>query len=92
MGTFDISRINFDKTKHYSSVRMQQGRVLTDDDWNENARIEKEIQRQTNTETIGPFGSPDNGFRIANLRLDSGLINFDISAGTMYLGGAPHDG
>ena len=87
MGTFDISRINFDKKKHYSSVRMQQGRVLTDDDWNENARIENEIQRQTNTEIIGPFGSPDNGFKIKNLRIDSGLINFDISAGTIYLGG-----
>jgi len=61
--------------------------VLTDDDWNENARMENEIQRETNTEIIGPFGSPDNGFKIKNLRLDSGLINFDISAGTIYLGG-----
>ncbi|NCA84364.1 MAG: hypothetical protein EOM83_02190 [Clostridia bacterium] len=87
METFDISRINFDKSKHYSSVRMQQGRVLTDDDWNENSRIEKEIQRQTNTEVIGPFGSPDDGFNIANLRLDSGRIDFDILPGTMYLGG-----
>jgi hypothetical protein len=87
MGTFDISRINFDKTKHYSSVRMQQGRVLTDDDWNENARIENEIQRESNTDIIGPFGSPDDGFKINNLRLDAGLINFDILAGTLYLGG-----
>jgi hypothetical protein len=87
MGTYDISRINFDKTKHYSSVRMQQGRVLTDDDWNENARIENEIQRVSNTEIVGPFGSPDDGFKIANLRLESGLVNFDILSGTLYLGG-----
>ena len=87
MGTFDISRINFDKTKHYASVRMQQGRVLTDDDWNENERIEKEIQRESNTDIIGPFGSPDDGFKIANLALDAGLINFDILPGTLYLGG-----
>lgn len=87
MGTFDISRINFDKTKHYASVRMQQGRVLTDDDWNENARIENEIQRESNTDIIGPFGSPDNGFKIDGLRLDARLINFDILAGTLYLGG-----
>lgn len=87
MGTFDISRINFDETKHYSSVRMQQGRVLTDDDWNENARIENEIQRESNTDIIGPFGSPDDGFKIDNLRLDAGLINFDILPGALYLGG-----
>ena len=87
MGTFDISRINFDKAKNYTSVRMQQGRVLTDDDWNESERIENEIQRQSNTEIIGPFGSPDKGFKIDKIRLDSGLINFDINPGTLYLGG-----
>ena len=87
MGTFDISRINFDKTKHYAGVRMQQGRVLTDDDWNENERIEKEIQRESNTDIIGPFGSPDDGFKIDNLGLDAGLINFDILPGILYLGG-----
>jgi hypothetical protein len=66
---------------------MQQGRVLTDDDWNENARIENEIQRQSNTDIIGPFGSPDDGFKIDKLRLTAGLINFDILAGILYLGG-----
>jgi len=87
MGTSDISRINFDKTKHYSSVRMQQGRVLTDDDWNENERIENEDQRQSNVDIIGAYGTPDDGFKIDNLRLDAGLINFDILYGTLYLGG-----
>lgn len=87
MGTFDISRINFDKTRHYAGVRMQQGRVLTDDDWNENERIDNEIQRETNTDIIGPSGSPDDGFKITNLGLDGGLINFDILPGTLYLGG-----
>ena len=41
MATFDISRINFNPKKHYDSVRMQQGRVLTDDDWNENAHCKQ---------------------------------------------------
>ena len=31
----DISRETFDVAKHYSGVRMQQGRVQTDADWNE---------------------------------------------------------
>ena len=89
MGTFDISRINYDKEKHYTSVRMQQGRVLTDDDWNEHARIKEENQRSSITEIIGPFGSPDDGFKIENLSLNAntGLINFDILAGVLYLGG-----
>lgn len=64
MGTFDISRINFDKKKHYTSVRMQQGRVLTDDDWNENERIDKEIQRVTNSEIIGSFEPPTMVLRL----------------------------
>jgi hypothetical protein len=92
MGTFDISRINFDPKKHYSSVRMQQGRVLTDDDWNENERIENEDRRRSRVDIIGPFGSPDDGFKITKIPgltgvIDAGRINFLINAGTLYLGG-----
>ena len=92
MGTFDISRINFDARKHYSSVRMQQGRVLTDDDWNENERIENEDERRSRVHIIGPCGSPDNGFKVEVIPalaglIDSGKINFMIRAGTLYLGG-----
>lgn len=92
MGSFDISRINFDANKHYTSVRMQQGRVLTDDDWNENERIENEDRRRSRVDIIGPYGSPDNGFKIQVIPtvgslIDGGRINFLIKAGTMYLGG-----
>ncbi len=88
MGTFDISRINFDAAKHYSSVRMQQGRVLTDDDWNENERIEEEELRRSRVDIIGPYGTPDDGFLIKDPpRIEAGLINFDIHPGTMHLGG-----
>ena len=92
MGTFDISRINFTAAKHYSSVRMQQGRVLTDDDWNENERIEDYDERNSLVDIIGPYGSPDNGFKIEPIPgflslIDTGKINFLIKAGTLYLGG-----
>ncbi len=88
MGTFDISRINFDKKKHYSSVRMQQGRVLTDDDWNENERIEDEEQRDSRVDIIGPYGTPDDGFLIKNPKfLEGGDIDFDIIPGTIHLSG-----
>jgi hypothetical protein len=94
MGSFDISRINFDAKKHYASVRMQQGRVLLDDDWNENERIENEDRRRTNVDIIGAYGCPDDGFKIEEISGVSGLINttegridFLIKAGTLYLGG-----
>ena len=88
MATKDISRLSFDPGKHYSSVRMQQGRVMIDDDWNENERIENEDRRRARVEIVGPSGSPDRGFRIANPEITAaGHINFEIEPGSFYLGG-----
>ena len=42
MSTKDISRFLFQPRKRYSSVRMQQGRVILDSDWNESERIDDE--------------------------------------------------
>jgi hypothetical protein len=75
---------------------MQQGRVLTDDDWNENERIEDDDSRHSRVDIIGPFGSPDDGFKIKPfldglgqpIDLNSGgFVDFLIGAGTLYLGG-----
>ncbi len=87
MGAFDISRNAYNPAKHYSSVRMQQGRVMTDDDWNENERIENEERRRLLTDIVGPFGSPNDGFKITNLQWNTGFVNFNIEPGTLYLGG-----
>jgi Family of unknown function (DUF6519) len=89
MATYDISKVDFDPQKHYTSVRMQQGRVLTDDDWNENERIENEDKRRSLIDTVGTFGSPDDGFRIekTSLSVVGGKIDFQIDKGTLYLGG-----
>ena len=88
MATKDISRMAFDPRKHYSSVRMQQGRVIVDDDWNENERIDNEDRRVGRVEIIGPTGSPDKGFSIDNVQVTTdGLIDFDILPGSLYLGG-----
>jgi hypothetical protein len=89
MDSYDISRVGFDPQKHYSGVRMQQGRVQTDDDWNESERIENEAQRRTNINIIGSFGTSDDGFHISNLKQDNGLTDFDIDPGTLFLGGLP---
>ncbi|MCB0628745.1 MAG: right-handed parallel beta-helix repeat-containing protein [Saprospiraceae bacterium] len=87
MGAFDISRNSFDPRKHYASVRMQQGRVVTDDDWNENERIENEERRRSRVDIIGPYGSPDQGFRIVNPHIAGGFIDFQILPGSFHLGG-----
>jgi hypothetical protein len=62
----DFTRSTYDRSKHYQSVRMQQGRVQTDADHNEqidigNHRIETEA-----LDLIGPSGAPlhHDGFRI----------------------------
>lgn len=84
----DISRVaSSGLPDHYSSVRMQQGRVLTDFDWNASRFIDEEVRRKTDVDIIGPAGSPDNGFKIENLDATTGFIDFDILNGTMYTGG-----
>src|SRR5687768_8928564 len=88
MGTIDLSRAAFDAKKRYASVRMQQGRVLLDDDFNDAERIQDEDERRALLDIVGPSGSPDDGFRVENGRVNSrGDMTFDILAGTLYLGG-----
>ena len=85
----DRSRSAFDvrQPKHYDSLLAQQGRLLTDDDWNESDEMDKEDLRHTRVDVIGPSGSPDAGFTIINPRVVAGAPDFDLSAGTMYVGG-----
>jgi hypothetical protein len=88
MATVDLSRSATNFRKHFTSVRAQMGRVFTDDDHNDNERIHGEDERRTRVHVIGPAGSPDDGFRVQNPSVAAnGKINFDILAGTFYLGG-----
>jgi hypothetical protein len=87
MSTVDLSRNATDFTKQYSSVRLQQGRVQTDEDANEQARIIEEDARRTRVDTIGAYGSPDDGFMPKDFSVVSGKPTFKLSAGKLYLGG-----
>ncbi len=62
----DFSRITFDATRHYSSVRMQQGRVQVDADWNEQLAIEAHRDETTTRDVVGGCGGPmaAAGFRV----------------------------
>ncbi|MEX0762674.1 MAG: DUF6519 domain-containing protein [Dehalococcoidia bacterium] len=87
MSTADISRHSFDPRKQYASVGMQQGRVILDDDWNENERISAEARRKALLDVVGVQGSPDDGFRISNATGSGGGLDFTIEPGAFYLGG-----
>ena len=68
----DFSRNTFNKTRHFKSVRMQQGRVQLDADWNEQQDIvQYRIERGT-ADIVGGCGGPINGggFRIVSAITD----------------------
>lgn len=87
MSTIDLSRMAHDPDKHYAGVRMQQGRVLTDDDFNDAAAIDAEELRRTRLHAIGTYGTPDGGFLPTAFTKTDGKLDFTISNGNLYLGG-----
>ncbi len=80
----DFTRDTFDPKKHYSSVRMQQGRVQVDADWNEQQDItDHRIETET-VDVVGPCGGPihDAGFALEPQGND-----LNIGAGRYYVDG-----
>ena len=57
----DYSRLRFRASDHYSGVRLQQGRVQLDADWNEQVDIDAYRAEQTALDVIGPSGFPFEG-------------------------------
>ena len=82
----DFSRLTFDKTKHYSGVVWQQGRVQLDADLNEEHAIREHRDAAEAVDVIGWSGAPkyDGGFQISVLNAGSDL---GISPGRMYVDG-----
>src|SRR3954452_18724130 len=54
----DISRNTFDPARHYSSVRLQQGRVQLDGDWNEQVDLTRHRDTTTTADVVGRCGGP----------------------------------
>jgi Family of unknown function (DUF6519) len=82
----DLTRSTFRAEKHYSGVRMQQGRVQLDADWNEQVDIDAHLDETTRTDVIGRCGVPihDAGFAVEPL---PGSADVAISAGRAYVDG-----
>src|SRR5262249_50723453 len=92
----DFTRDTFDPTKRYSRVLMQQGRVLLDEDWNEQTSILLHYLRTLATDLIGPHwgpkkieGADNNGFLIGKpVQSETEIYpDFSIQPGRYYVDG-----
>jgi len=98
----DFTRTTFDPQRHFSSVRMQQGRVQLDADWNEQLDITAHRVETEAVDLIGRCGAPlhDAGLQIAATAADlpprqqtaAGALTFRpgdlyVSAGRFYVDG-----
>ena len=69
----DFSRVSFDAANHFSRVLSQQGRVILDADFNEQADILLHVLRTMARDLFGPCGGPvDGGFALSFARATSG--------------------
>src|SRR5262249_11497596 len=83
----DFSRSNFKPEQHYSSVRMQQGRVLLDADWNEQADIAAHRDAVTTRDVVGRCGAPLQEAGFALLTSANNQWTQQIGAGRYYVDG-----
>ncbi|MGB8021643.1 MAG: DUF6519 domain-containing protein, partial [Candidatus Nanopelagicales bacterium] len=81
----DFSRRTHDPRKHYSAVLLQQGRVLTDADLEEEHRILSGAQERTAADLIGGCGGPIAAAGFAVSSPDG--TGLELSAGRYYAGG-----
>jgi photosystem II stability/assembly factor-like uncharacterized protein len=57
----DFSRVTFHPQNHYSGVRLQQGRVQLDAEFNEHVDIDAHRDAETTLDLVGPAGAPFDG-------------------------------
>ncbi|WP_426688241.1 DUF6519 domain-containing protein [Rhodanobacter ginsengiterrae] len=62
----DFARVSFDPSRHYSQVFQQQGRVLLEADWNEQAQIQLHLLRTLVRDLVGPCWAAGGGFAITS--------------------------
>ena len=85
----DRARISYNPGQLYRSVVMQQGRVTLEADWNEAQTIASEQVRREALDYVGPAGTwrGDNGYAISLIGGNPQSYDFNIAAGSMYVGG-----
>ncbi len=93
----DFTRNTFRREAHLSGVRMQQGRVQLDADWNEQWEIHAYRDRTTHTDVIGQSGGPIGkdehgnplaGFEVVPVKTKYGnIIKLEVTKGRYYVDG-----
>jgi hypothetical protein len=83
----DFSRSTFRPEKRYASVRMQQGRVQLDADWNEQADIQAHLLEKVVRDLIGPCGGPEAEPAFGIVTGGIGPGDFLLTAGRYYVDG-----
>jgi hypothetical protein len=96
----DFARVTFDPASHYSQVFQQQGRVLLEADWNEQACIQLGLLRTLAMDLVGPCWAVGTGFtvtaqpHVAEWQLGAGHFYVDgilcVNERTCTLGTQPH--
>ena len=84
----DTTRRTHDRTKSYSGLVTQQGRVMLDADWNEGDAIRKYFERSAIRDTIGLAGTPISpALPIGGFVVSFSGSNLRIGAGHYYVDG-----
>jgi Family of unknown function (DUF6519)/Chaperone of endosialidase len=84
----DFTRSTFKAEKHYNGVRMQQGRLQLDADWNEQVDIQNHINQSLTQDLIGDSGAAKagGGFEIS-IKTEGTDKDLTIAAGHIYVNG-----
>jgi len=80
----DFTSLNFQADNHFSSVRLQQGRVQLDADWNEQIDIAAHRDETTATDVVGREGGPLHAAGFAVTVQGGNLV---VGAGRYYVDG-----
>lgn len=80
----DFARVTFDPARHYNRVLQQQGRVLLEADWNEQAGIQLHLLHTLIRDLVGPCWAVGNGFAIAQ---QPHVADWQLQAGHFYVDG-----
>lgn len=90
----DFARVSFDPTLHYSQVFQQQGRVLLEADWNEQAHIQLHLLRSLVRDLVGPCWAAGGGFAITGSTTNADgsskplpLTDWQLAPGHFYVDG-----
>ena len=90
----DFARVTFDPSRHYSQVFQQQGRVLLEADWNEQAHIQLYLLRTLVRDLVGPCWASGSGFAITSTTTNADgsskslpLTGWQLAPGHFYVDG-----